>query len=170
MQETAILGRKPIEPEKYYNVPVESEEEEEGEEEDDELGSPPPALKKLKSINDAKYECALCGRYVKILDSHMRFVHGMESGARGSKFRCPECSVLVSDLESHVERRHGENAEKIVVEDEEMVGEIVRCRHPGCDLFFNNGEEVAEHIKQEHTDDVRLAAQLALRTEYSRTR
>jgi len=156
-QETAILGRKPIEPEKYYNVPVESEEEEEGEEEDDELGSPPPALKKLKSINDAKYECALCGRYVKILDSHMRFVHGMESGARGSKFRCPECSVLVSDLESHVERRHGENAEKIVVEDEEMVGEIVRCRHPGCDLFFNNGEEVAEHIKQEHTDDVKLA-------------
>ena len=42
----------------------------------------------------------------------------------------------------------------IVGGDEEEMGEIVRCRHPGCDLFFNNGEEVAEHIKREHTDEV----------------
>ena len=70
-------------------------------------------------------------------------------------FRCPECSVLVSDLESHVERRHGEHAEKMIVGgEEESMGEIVRCRHPGCDLFFNNGEEVSEHIKREHTDEV----------------
>jgi len=71
--------------------------------------------------------------------------------------RCPECSVLVSDLESHVERRHGENAEKMIVGgEEEAMGEIVRCRHPGCDLFFNNNEEVSEHIKREHTDEVTL--------------
>jgi len=154
-QETAILGRKPIEPEKYYNMPIESDEEME---EEDMTPTPTMPFKKLKSINDAKYECGLCGRYVKILDSHMKFVHGLEGGARGSKYRCPECSVLVSDLESHVERRHGENAEKIIVGGEDdSVGEIVRCRHPGCDLFFNNGEEVAEHIKREHTDEVRLA-------------
>ena len=101
----------------------------------------------------AKYECSLCGKYVKILDSHMRFVHGMEAGARGDKFRCPECSVLVSDLETHIERRHGDNVDKIVVE-EDINGEVVRCRHPGCDLFFNNAEEVAEHIKREHTEEV----------------
>jgi len=154
-QETAILGRKPIEPEKYYNMPIESDEELE---EEDMTPSPNMPFKKLKSINDAKYECGLCGRYVKILDSHMKFVHGLEGGARGSKYRCPECSVLVSDLETHVERRHGENAEKIIVGGEDdTVGEIVRCRHPGCDLFFNNGEEVSEHIKREHTDEVRLA-------------
>ena len=64
--------------------------------------------------------------------------------------------MLVSDLETHVERRHGENAEKIIVGgDDDTVGEIVRCRHPGCDLFFNNGEEVSEHIKREHTAEVR---------------
>jgi len=155
-QETAILGRKPIEPEKYYNLPIESDEEEM--EDEDDMSPAPLPVKKLKSINDAKYECGLCGRYVKILDSHMKFVHGLEGGARGSKYRCPECSVLVSDLESHVERRHGEHAEKVIVGgDEEEMGEIVRCRHPGCDLFFNNGEEVAEHIKREHTDEVRLA-------------
>jgi len=154
-QETAILGRKPIEPEKYYNMPIESDEEME---EEDMTPTPTMSFKKLKSINDAKYECGLCGRYVKILDSHMKFVHGLEGGARGSKYRCPECSVLVSDLESHVERRHGENAEKMIVGGEDdSIGEIVRCRHPGCDLFFNNGEEVAEHIKREHTDEVRLA-------------
>jgi len=152
-QETAILGRKPIEPEKYYNLPIESDDEME-----DEMSPSPLPVKKLKSINDAKYECGLCGRYVKILDSHMKFVHGLEGGARGSKYRCPECSVLVSDLESHVERRHGENAEKMIVGgEEEAMGEIVRCRHPGCDLFFNNNEEVSEHIKREHTDEVRLA-------------
>jgi len=153
-QETAILGRKPIEPEKYYNMPIESDEEMD----EDEMTPSPMPQRKLKSINDAKYECNLCGRYVKILDSHMKFVHGLEGGARGSKFRCPECSVLVSDLESHVKRRHGENAEKMIVGgDDEAIEEIVRCRHPGCDLFFNNGEEVAEHIKREHTDEVRLA-------------
>jgi len=155
-QETAILGRKPIEPEKYYNLPIESEDE--MEEDEDEMSPTPLPIKKLKSINDAKYECGLCGRYVKILDSHMKFVHGLEGGARGSKYRCPECSVLVSDLESHMERRHGEHAEKMIVGgEEESMGEIVRCRHPGCDLFFNNGEEVSEHIKREHTDEVRLA-------------
>ena len=42
----------------------------------------------------------------------------------------------------------------IVGGDDEAIEEIVRCRHPGCDLFFNNGEEVAEHIKREHTDEV----------------
>jgi len=157
-QETAILGRKPIEPEKYYNLPIESEDEMEEEDDDGGMSPTPLPIKKLKSINDAKYECGLCGRYVKILDSHMKFVHGLEGGARGSKYRCPECSVLVSDLESHVERRHGEHAEKMIVGgEEESMGEIVRCRHPGCDLFFNNGEEVSEHIKREHTDEVRLA-------------
>ena len=151
-KETALLGRKPIEPEKYYNLPIESDEDMEDEDfSPDDVTSPQPA-KKLKSINDAKYECSVCGKYVKILDSHMRFVHGMDAGARGDKFRCPECSVLVSDLETHIERRHGDNVDKIVVGD--INGEVVRCRHPGCDLFFNNAEEVAEHIKREHTDDV----------------
>jgi len=154
-KETALLGRKPIEPEKYYNLPIESDEDLEDEDfSAEDVASPQPA-KKMKSINDAKYECNLCGKYVKILDSHMRFVHGMEAGARGDKFRCPECSVLVSDLETHIERRHGDNVDKIVVED--ITGEVVRCRHPGCDLFFNNAEEVAEHIKREHTDEVKLA-------------
>ena len=83
-QETAILGRKPIEPEKYYNMPIESDEELE---EEDMTPTPTMSFKKLKSINDAKYECGLCGRYVKILDSHMKFVHGLEGGARGSKYR-----------------------------------------------------------------------------------
>ena len=82
-QETAILGRKPIEPEKYYNMPIESDEEMD----EDEMTPSPMPQRKLKSINDAKYECNLCGRYVKILDSHMKFVHGLEGGARGSKFR-----------------------------------------------------------------------------------
>merc|ERR1719319_1265908 len=72
-QETAILGRKPIE-----------SDEETGEE--DVSPAPSPA-KKLRSINDAKYECGLCGRYVKILDSHMKFVHGSEGGGRGAKYR-----------------------------------------------------------------------------------
>ena len=152
-KETALLGRKPIEPEKYYNLPIESDEDMEDEEFSPEDVASPQPVKKLKSINDAKYECNLCGKYVKILDSHMRFVHGMEAGARGDKFRCPECSVLVSDLETHIERRHGDNVDKIVVE-EDINGEVVRCRHPGCDLFFNNAEEVAEHIKREHTEEV----------------
>merc|ERR1719237_1720942 len=76
-QETAILGRKPSEPEKYYNMPLESEDDEEDTGEEDMSPGPSPA-KKLRSINDAKYECGLCGRYVKILDSHMKFVHGAE--------------------------------------------------------------------------------------------
>ena len=152
-KETALLGRKPIEPEKYYNLPIESDEDMEEEEFSAEDVASPQPVKKLKSINDAKYECNMCGKYVKILDSHMRFVHGMEAGARGDKFRCPECSVLVSDLETHIERRHGDNVDKIVVEDDSN-GEVVRCRHPGCDLFFNNAEEVAEHIKREHTEEV----------------
>ena len=161
-QETAILGRKPIEPEKYYNMPLESEDDEEDTGEEDMSPGPSPA-KKLRSINDAKYECGLCGRYVKILDSHMKFVHGAEGGGRGAKYRCPQCSVLVTDLATHVERRHGENAERVVVdgnggeEEEGGVAEIVRCRHPGCDLFFNNNEEVSEHIRREHTEDMRLA-------------
>jgi len=160
-QETAILGRKPIEPEKYYNMPLESEDEEDTGEED--MSPGPSPAKKLRSINDAKYECGLCGRYVKILDSHMKFVHGAEGGGRGAKYRCPQCSVLVTDLATHVERRHGENAERVVVdgnggeEEEGGVAEIVRCRHPGCDLFFNNNEEVSEHIRREHTEDMRLA-------------
>jgi len=160
-QETAILGRKPIEPEKYYNMPLESEDEDDTGEED--LSPGPSPAKKLRSINDAKYECGLCGRYVKILDSHMKFVHGAEGGGRGAKYRCPQCSVLVTDLNAHVERRHGENAERVVVDsnggdDEEGgVAEIVRCRHPGCDLFFNNNEEVSEHLRREHTEDMRLA-------------
>merc|ERR1719266_1911570 len=49
-QETAILGRKPIEPEKYYNMPIESDEEME---EEDMTPSPNMPFKKLKSINDA---------------------------------------------------------------------------------------------------------------------
>ena len=152
-KETALLGRKPIEPEKYYNLPIESDEDMEDEDFTPvDVTSPQPA-KKMKSINDAKYECSVCGKYVKILDSHMRFVHGMDAAARGDKFRCPECSVLVSDLETHIERRHGDNVDKIVVGD--ITTEVVRCRHPGCDLFFNNAEEVAEHIKREHTDEVR---------------
>ena len=152
-KETALLGRKPIEPEKYYNLPIESDEDMDDEEFSAEDVASPQPVKKLKSINDAKYECSMCGKYVKILDSHMRFVHGMEAGARGDKFRCPECSVLVSDLETHIERRHGDNVDKIVVE-EDINKEVVRCRHPGCDLFFNNAEEVAEHIKREHTEEV----------------
>ena len=161
-QETAILGRKPIEPEKYYNMPLDSEDEEDTGGEEEMSPGPSPA-KKLRSINDAKYECGLCGRYVKILDSHMKFVHGAEGGGRGAKYRCPQCSVLVTDLATHVERRHGENAERVVVdgnggeEEEGGVAEIVRCRHPGCDLFFNNNEEVSEHIRREHTEDMRLA-------------
>ena len=59
----------------------------EDEEDDDEMSPTPLPMKKIKSINDAKYECGLCGRYVKILDSHMKFVHGLEGGARGSKYR-----------------------------------------------------------------------------------
>ena len=99
----------------------------------------PSPAKKLRSINDAKYECGLCGRwvgssfimilgslililildpdprrYVKILDSHMKFVHGSEGGGRGAKYRCPQCSVLVTDLAGHLERRHGEHAERVV--------------------------------------------------------
>ena len=154
-KETALLGRKPIDAEKYYNLPIEDDEEDNDMTDEDYTASPPPA-KKQKSINDAKYECSICGKYVKILDSHMRFVHGMEEGARGSKARCPECSVLVSDLETHIVRRHGENAEKIVIDADSNV-EVVRCRHPGCDLFFNNSEEVEEHMKREHTDEVKLA-------------
>ena len=55
-KETALLGRKPIEPEKYYNLPVEDEDEDEEErdlEEDDEEYSPsPPKIQKeeAKSI------------------------------------------------------------------------------------------------------------------------
>ena len=65
-------------------MPIESDEELE---EEDMTPTPTMSFKKLKSINDAKYECGLCGRYVKILDSHMKFVHGLEGGARGSKYR-----------------------------------------------------------------------------------
>ena len=154
-KETALLGRKPIDAEKYYNLPIEDDEEDDDMTDEDYTASPPPA-KKQKSINDAKYECSICGKYVKILDSHMKYGHGKEDGARGSKARCPECSVLVSDLDNHVVRRHGENAEKTVVNDEDKV-EVVRCRHPGCDLFFNNSEEVSDHMKKDHTDEVKLA-------------
>ena len=52
-KETALLGRKPIEPEKYYNLPVEDddeEEEEEGDLEDDEAYYPsPPKLQKAEA-------------------------------------------------------------------------------------------------------------------------
>ena len=54
-KETALLGRKPIEPEKYYNLPVEDEDEDEDEEErdleeDDEEYSPsPPKIQKEES-------------------------------------------------------------------------------------------------------------------------
>ena len=47
-----------------------------------------------------RYNLTSC-RYVKILDSHMKFVHGMADGGRGAKYRCPQCSVLVADLETH---------------------------------------------------------------------
>jgi len=103
-KETALLGRKPIEPEKYYNLPL--GEDDEDEEFDDEFAASPPPPKKQKSINDAK--------------------------------------------------RHGENAEKVIVEDD-TVSEVVRCRHPGCDLFFNNLDEVNEHMKRNHSEEVKLA-------------
>ena len=151
-KETALLGRKPIEPEKYYNQPIGGDDDDDDIDDDQDYPGSPPA-KKLKSINDAKYECSICGKYVKILDSHMKFSHGQDE-ARGDKTRCPECGVLVSDLETHVARRHGDHADKIVIEDD--LGEVVRCRHPGCDLFFNNGDEVAEHIKGEHLDEMKL--------------
>ena len=52
-KETALLGRKPIEPEKYYNLPVEDEDEEEEEEgdlEDDEAYCPsPPKIQKAEA-------------------------------------------------------------------------------------------------------------------------
>lgn len=52
-KETALLGRKPIEPEKYYNLPVEDDdedEEEEGDLEDDDAYYPsPPKLQKAEA-------------------------------------------------------------------------------------------------------------------------
>ena len=149
-KETALLGRKPIEPEKYYNLPLDSEDEEDEGDLDDEFAPSPPPAKRQKSINDAKYECGVCGKYVKILDSHMRFVHGLKDSARGAKVRCPQCSVLVADLETHVAKRHGKHA--VVVEEDGE--EVLRCRQPGCNLFFNNGDEVGEHMKREHSEDV----------------
>lgn len=142
-QETALLGRKPIEPEKYYNLPIESSDEE----------SETVMRKPVKSVNDQKYECGICGLYVKILDSHMKFIHGLD-GARGSKYKCQECGVLVSDIAKHRNLRHDPSS-KIIISDLEP--DVVRCKYPGCDMFFNNLDEATEHQKREHSDEVRLA-------------
>merc|ERR1719282_1835214 len=73
-KETALLGRKPIEPEKYYNLPVEDEDEEEEEEgdlEDDEAYCPSPAkIQKAEaksnileddSSEEVKLACGMAG-------------------------------------------------------------------------------------------------------------
>ena len=41
--------------------------------------------------------------------------------------------------------------------EDDTVSEVVRCRHPGCDLFFNNLDEVNEHMKRNHSEEVKLA-------------
>jgi len=143
-QETALLGRKPIEPEKYYNMPIDSSDEENE-------GGP---RKPIRSVNDEKYECGICGQYVKILNSHMKFIHGVDGRSSGSKFKCPECGVLVNNLQKHKMYRH-DPANKIIVNDDDI--EVVRCKNQGCDSFFNNGEELAQHQKHEHSDQARLA-------------
>lgn len=144
-QETALLGRKPIEPEKYYNLPIDSSDEENE-------GTP---RKMMRSVNDQKYECSICGQYVKILHSHMKFLHGIDDRALGHKYKCPECGVLVSNLSKHKTYRH-DPLNKIVLTDAVPL-EVVRCKHQGCDTFFNNTEELAEHQKRDHGDQVRLA-------------
>ena len=58
-KETALLGRKPIEPEKYYNLPVEDlseDEDEERELEDDEDFSPSPPKKLKPEVQSYKPE------------------------------------------------------------------------------------------------------------------
>lgn len=57
-KETALLGRKPIEPEKYYNLPVEdmSDDEEERELEDEEDYCPSPPKKQKPEIDCVKPE------------------------------------------------------------------------------------------------------------------
>jgi len=146
-QETVLMGRKHISPEKYYNIRDEDEEAEEG-------TPPPPVVKKFG--NDVKYECGVCGKHVKILDSHMKFIHGMDGGAKSNKYKCPQCGLLVINLQRHMARVHGPDSE-VVPEDDECDDDVIRCRHPGCELFFNTSEEVMEHNKREHTEEVRLA-------------
>merc|ERR1719402_208213 len=112
--------------------------------------------KQKKFGNEVKYECGVCGKHVKILDSHMKFIHGMEGGARSNKYKCPECGLLVTSLQRHVARVHGPNAQ-VVDDTDEVEDDVIRCRHPGCELFFNTTEEVQEHAKREHAEEVRLA-------------
>ena len=82
------------------------------EDEDDEMNEIGPSKAK-KFGNEVKYECGVCGKHVKILDSHMKFIHGMEGGARSNKYKCPECGLLVTSLQRHVARVHGPNAQVI---------------------------------------------------------
>ena len=51
-KETALLGRKPIEPEKYYNLPTESDEDMEDEDFSAEDVASPQPVKKLKSTEE----------------------------------------------------------------------------------------------------------------------
>ena len=57
-KETALLGRKPIEPEKYYDMPIEDEEENEDEEhlDDERFDSPSPAKKHKPELETTKPE------------------------------------------------------------------------------------------------------------------
>lgn len=146
-QETVLMGRKHISPEKYYDIRTEDEEAEEG--------TPPPVVKKFGS--DVKYECGVCGKHVKILDSHMKFIHGMDGGAKSNKYKCPQCGLLVINLQRHMVRIHGPDAEEKEEIEDDCDDDVIRCRQPGCELFFNTSEEVLEHQKREHTEEVRLA-------------
>lgn len=118
-KETALLGRKPIEPEKYYNMPLD-EDDDETEVDDEDVKETKP---KQKLISNARYECSICGKFVKILESHMKFAHGGVDEAQANKFKCSQCGVWVADLGTHSQRHHGDNKSEAT---DEPLGEIVR--------------------------------------------
>lgn len=95
-----------------------------------------------------------CGLYVKILTSHMKYIHD-RTDLLNPKYRCAECGVFVTSMSQHRDMKHNpvRSMTKLHL-DSDLV--VVRCKHQGCDTFFNSMDELTEHVRREHGEQPRL--------------
>jgi len=138
-KETALLGRKPIEPEKYYNLPVEdmSDDEEERELEDEEEYCPSPPKKHKPEIDCIKPE--------EISDELIKLACGMAG-----------CDLVFDNrgaLKRHRAESHPELEEfkpvDLEPDDPDRAADMtVAC--PVCERKFKHKNTCTVHIKTNH--------------------
>ena len=160
-KETALLGRKPIEPEKYYNLPVEdmSDDEEERELEDEEEYCPSPP-KRQKVFEKPEMDSMKPDEFsdeVRTLTQHSLFIDCIYT-PQAIKLACgmAGCDLVFDNrgaLKRHRAESHPELEEfkpvDLEPDDPDRAADMtVAC--PVCERKFKHKNTCTVHIKTNH--------------------